>query len=91
MNKILVITLLFVVAGFSDLLSTLIGLSRGLIDSNSHFLVFPFAATIFLLIWNAVSYKIPAPNLLKNLLSVWMVVLAFLPCLWNSYLILVFT
>jgi hypothetical protein len=85
------VAMVFVFAGVFDVTTTLIGLSRGLIESNPHVLKFPFMATIFLLVWSLFVPRISAHNVVKKLITVWMVVLAFVPSLWNVYLILVFT
>lgn len=86
------IALVLILAGVADLSLTLLGLSRGLMESNPHFLSFPFVATILLVLWSFIAPHFKsAPANLKKLLTAWIVCLAFAPAVWNSYLILMVT
>ena len=76
-------------AGALDIGSTMIGLSLGLIETNPHFLQFPFVASCLLLVWGIISDKIPdAPKRIKRGVTGWLCFLAFFPGIWNISLII---
>jgi len=81
--------LIFILAaGCLDIGSTMIGLSIGLIESNPHFLQFPFIASVLLLAWGLIAPRIPdLPNRMKNGVTFWLIFVGFFPGVWNICLI----
>jgi len=84
--KSLVYLLLFV-GGLGDLVTTLYGLSIGLVETRP---LFPFAATTIFCacVWLINREWLQAPQKLKNIAKELFVAVAFSPVLWNSFMII---